>query len=222
MLFGEFNILGENIDAILVTHEHIDHTKSLSTLSNKYNIPIYATRKTWNSLDNISQKIDQANIKFFNILEFFNIGDLKIFPFPVPHDAIDPVGFNIYHLNTKISIATDLGQISEDTLNYLKNSSCVLLESNYDPEILKCSSYPYHLKQRISGNIGHLSNISAGKTLSTLYDSGLQKALLVHLSNENNFPELAYETVANVLTHCQNLDVSIAPRNNPSQMFEVS
>ena len=221
MLFGEFNILGEDINAILVTHEHIDHTKSLSTLSNKYNIPVYANKKTWKSLNNVTQKISQENIKFFDMLHFFSIGDLKIFPFPVPHDAADPVGFNIYNCDTKISIATDLGHISEDTLNYLKNSSSVLLESNYDPEVLKYSSYPYHLKQRISGNIGHLSNISAGKALSILYNSGLQRALLVHLSNENNFPELAYETVINELSHCQNIDISVAPRNNPSKLFEI-
>lgn len=154
--------------------------------------------------------------------ENFNIGDFKIFPFSIPHDAADPCGFNIYNCNKKISIATDLGHISEKTLEYLKNSSSVLLEANYDPEILKYSSYPYILKQRILSNTGHLSNSSAGKALATLYNSGLQYALLVHLSRESNFPELAYETVSNELANCKNIHLDVAPRNNPSKLFEVS
>lgn len=96
------------------------------------------------------------------------------------------------------------------------------MESNYDPEILKYSSYPYPLKKRISGDNGHLSNIMAGKTLATLYNSGLKNALLIHLSKENNFPELAYETVYNEISECKDLSLTVAPRDNPSKLFEVS
>lgn len=88
--FGELNISGSQIDAILVTHEHIDHTRSLATLSNKFNIPIYANKKTWQALTNVTEKISETNIKYFNILEYFSIGDFRIFPFPTPHDAADP------------------------------------------------------------------------------------------------------------------------------------
>lgn len=133
-----------------------------------------------------------------------------------------PVGFNIYNSNKKISIATDVGHMSEELLSYLKNSSSVLLEANYDPEILKYSRYPYMLKQRISGDTGHLSNASAGKALANLYDFGLKNALLIHLSKENNFPELAYETVKTELKNCKNFCLDIAPRDNPSNLFEVS
>ena len=90
LLFGEFNISGDQIDAILVTHEHIDHTKSLATLSNKYNIPVYASPKTWKALNEISAKIPNCNKKFFRPLEDLKIGDLRIFPFPIPHDAAEP------------------------------------------------------------------------------------------------------------------------------------
>ena len=220
--FGEFNITGKDINAILVTHEHIDHTKSLATLSNNYNIPIYANKKTWAALDDIQSKIQKENQKFFSTSESFEIGDFKIFPFSTPHDAADPVGFNIYNSDKKISIATDIGHMSDELLNNLKNSSCVLLEANYDPEILKCSRYPYILKQRISSNTGHLSNYSAGKTIATLHDFGLKNALLIHLSKENNFPELAYETVINELTNCKDINLDVAPRDNPSKLFEVS
>ena len=90
LLFGEFNLTGEQISAILVTHEHIDHTKSLATLSNKFNIPIYANKKTWNALSDIQNKIQKDNKKTFNTLENFEINDIKIFPFPTPHDAAEP------------------------------------------------------------------------------------------------------------------------------------
>lgn len=146
---SEFNIDINNIDAILVTHEHSDHTKSLATLSNKYNIPVYANKKTWNALSNVSEKIAEKNRKFFTVTQNFNIGDFEIFAFPIPHDAADPCGFNIFYENKKITVATDIGHISPELLEHLKNSVSILLESNYDPEILKYSSYPYLLKRRI-------------------------------------------------------------------------
>lgn len=217
----EININGEDINAILVTHDHIDHTKSIATLSNKYNIPVYANKKTWEAIPEIASKITECNKKLFTISETFSVGDIKILPFHTPHDAADPCGFNLYNSNKKISIATDIGYVSEELLNHLKESSCILLESNYDPEILKCSRYPYMLKQRISGDKGHLSNISAAKTLSELYKSGLEKALLIHLSKENNFPELAYETIKNETLNCTNLSIDVAPRDKPTKLFEV-
>lgn len=213
----------EKIDAILITHEHIDHTKGLSILSSKYNIPVYANQKTWDALSKHREKISPNNIKIFNNLEDFYIGELKISPFSVSHDAADPCGFNIYYNNKKISIATDIGQINENTLNSLKNSSFLFLESNYDPNILKMSSYPYLLKQRIAGNKGHMSNITAGKVLQQIADNNLRNVLLIHLSKENNFPELAYETVQEQLNGLSNIpNIVVAPRNNPSQIFNVS
>ncbi len=215
-----FNIDIKSINAILITHEHIDHTKSLSTLSQKYNIPIYITQKTWNAISS-KEKINLNNIIFFNIDKEFYVKNLKIFPFKTNHDAADPCGFNIYNNNKKISIATDLGHIDNSLLNHLKNSSAILLESNYDPDILKCSNYPYILKRRIAGNSGHLSNIEAGKTLSYLSNYGLNNALLIHLSKENNFPDLAYQTVLQEIPKNKNIDLNIAPRSNPSNLFNV-
>ena len=149
--FGEIGESIENISAILVTHEHIDHTKSLQMLANKYNIPIYANAKTWKALKNISDNISFNNKVTFDMLKDFEIGSLKIFAFPTPHDAASPCGFNIYSDNKKLSIATDIGFISKDLFKHLENSSSILIESNYDPEILKVSPYPYLLKQRIAG-----------------------------------------------------------------------
>lgn len=188
-------------------------------LSNKYAIPIYITKKTFNNLQ-FKEKINLENINFFNISEEFFIEDLKIFSFHTPHDAADPCGFNIYNKNKKISIATDLGYIDENLLEHFKNSSAILIESNYDPDVLKYSKYPYLLKKRISGLNGHLSNIEAGKTLSYLSDYGLNNAMLIHLSKENNFPELAYETVYQELNN-KNISLDVAPRNSPSNLFNV-
>jgi len=213
----------DNIEAILVTHEHIDHTRSLGMLSSKYNIPVYANTKTWDSLKNEKDKIADVNKKTFKILEDFEIGDLKIFPFKIPHDAAEPCGFNIYNSGSKIGIATDLGHVNSKILKYLENSSSVLLEANYDLEILKFSSYPYILKQRIAGPNGHLSNNMSGDAICKLTESGLTKALLVHLSRENNFPELAQKTIEEVLlsNNCSLTDISIAPRNTPSGVLDA-
>lgn len=145
------NVSIENIDAILITHEHIDHTKSLHTISNKYNIPVFANTETWDSLPEQCNKIESSLKNYFTVSEKFCINDLEIIPFSIPHDAANPCGFNIYNSSRKISIATDLGHMNQSILSHLKNSNFVMLESNYDPSVLKCSSYPYLLKKRIDG-----------------------------------------------------------------------
>ena len=142
-----------------------------------------------------------------------------------PHDAANPCGFNIFKGKKKISIATDLGHVSKDVIKSLENSSLVMLEANYDFDVLQYSSYPYVLKKRISGPNGHLENNVTGKTIAHLIDSGLENALLIHLSKENNFPELAYKTVSEELQkqHFSESDINlnVAPRDLPSNFFNV-
>ena len=209
-----------DIDAILVTHEHSDHVKGLGTFSKKYDIPVYANSRTWDAMEEQASKINEKNQKHFTIEENFEIGDLKIHPFKIPHDAANPCGFNIIHNNKKISIATDIGHMTSNIAHKLEDSSFVLLEANYDPNILKCSPYPYLLKQRIAGPNGHLANIDAGKTISFLLNSGLEAVMLGHLSKENNFPELAYKTVVDELisnNYNENaLSISVAKRSDLS------
>lgn len=220
---GNLNISPSELQAILVTHEHVDHTKGLGVLSYKYNIPIYANEKTWEHIN--SEKILPDNKRFFINNEQFDISDLSIFPFPTPHDAADPCGFNIFNDTKKISIATDLGNITEDVFKHLENSSLVLLESNYDKNILKYSPYPYRLKQRIASPVGHLENCVAGQTISKLINSGLKNALLIHLSKENNFPELAYKTIWEELSKNnfseKDININVAPRDNPSDIIQI-
>ncbi len=215
----------ENINAILITHEHIDHVKSLGTLSKKYNIPIYTNIETLNAIPVQRNKIIDDNINIFDFSNDFFIGDLKIHPFPIPHDAANPCGFNIYHNNKKISIATDIGHITPEIITNLEKSTFLLLESNYDPNILKCSQYPYHLKERISGPYGHLSNTVAGQTISHLLNTGLKTVMLGHLSKENNFPELAYKTVMEEIIYNNNpinsINLSVATRFSRSQIIDL-
>ena len=219
------NVDANDIDAILVTHEHSDHIQGLGTLSKKFNIPVYANKKTWDAMSSQKDKINNNNIKFFNNNEDFEIEDLKIHPFSIPHDAINPCGFNIFCDNKKISIATDIGHMTNNIISNLENSDFLLLESNYDPEVLKCCSYPYALKTRIAGPNGHLSNNLAGKTISYLINSGLKQVMLGHLSKESNFPELAYNTILEELSannyskDIVNLDV--ASRIAPSKIVNI-
>lgn len=216
----------EDIDAIVVTHEHIDHVKSIGTLSKKYNIPVYANAETLEAMPEQVAKIKNENIHLFNFSEDFSIGDLQIHPFSIPHDAANPCAFNIYKGDKKISIATDIGHVTPEIINNLENSTFLLLESNYDPNILKCSPYPYQLKQRIAGPYGHLSNNMAGETISHLMSTGLKTVMLGHLSRENNFPELAYKTVMDEIINNniteKDINLSVATRYNHTPVININ
>lgn len=225
LALSQININIEEINAILITHEHSDHVKSLATISNKYNIPIYINKETLDAIPEQKNKLKNENINLFNFKNNFKIGDLEIHPFQIPHDAANPCGFNVLHDSNKISIATDIGHMTPEILSNLEKSSFILLESNYDPNVLKCSSYPYHLKERISGPYGHLSNETAGKTISHLIKFGLKTAMLGHLSKENNFPELAYKTVMDEIIFDNNtentINLSVATRFEPTPLVEI-
>lgn len=215
----------EDIDAIIVTHEHTDHVQSLGMISAKYNIPVFANKKTWDAMPKQRDKISDTNQKFFISYEKFEIGDLIIDPFSIPHDAADPCGFNIINNKDKISIATDIGHMTKEIVEKLDGSSFVLLESNYDPEILKSGKYPYYLKTRILGPNGHLPNEMAGKTIAYLLKGSLKQVMLGHLSKENNFPELAYQTVIEKLIQSNfdenSIRISVASRIEPSKIIAV-
>ena len=222
----DLEIKGEEIDGILITHEHSDHIKGLSTISHKFDIPVFATRETFDAMPTQTEKISNKNINYFYPDEKFNINDLEITPFSIPHDAANPCGFTINNEKHQLSIATDIGHMTNDIVKHLEGSELLLLESNYDTEVLKCCKYPFHLKARIAGSTGHLSNTMSGKTISYLLkNSNLNTAILGHLSKESNFPELAYQTVVDELlaNNCNtdSINLSVASRELPGRLIKL-
>lgn len=219
------NINPSSLDGILVTHEHSDHIQSLGNLSKKFNLPVYANSETFDSMPKQTDKISAENINKFKVSEKFEIKDIEINPFSIPHDAANPCGFNITNNSDKISIATDIGHMTNEILKQLENSKFILLESNYDTEVLKCSKYPYMLKQRISGPNGHLSNEVASKVINYLLQGNLKTAMLGHLSKESNFPELAYQTVVDEIIHSgtdvSKLNLSVASRDIVGKLIHI-
>ena len=223
---SSLNIAGNDIDALFVTHEHIDHIKGVGVLSRKFDIPIYATPGTWEGMEGQIGKIMPKNKQFVYTEERCIINDVCIKPFCIPHDAIEPVGYNIETENHKITIATDLGHITDDIKERLFDSEVLLLEANHDEEMLKNGSYPQHLKERILGEQGHISNHTAGNLLCEIMSEKLKYVLLGHLSAENNRPRLAYRTVKNILQKNKikvgkQLQLDIAPRDNNSSIIKL-
>ena len=223
--FGGLEVSASTLDGIIVTHEHVDHIQSVGNLSKKFNIPVFATSQTFDAMPKQSEKIADSNKKNINIDEKFSVGDIDILPFSIPHDAANPCGYTLFSDNKKISIATDIGHMNNDILKHIDGSEFILLEANYDPEVLKYTKYPFKLKSRIAGPTGHLSNQVAGQTINYLIKSGLKNAILGHLSKESNFPELAYQTVVDELisngTNLDNFNLSIASRDLPGNLIHI-
>lgn len=147
----DIDIDPSSLDGILITHEHTDHVQGLGTFSKKFHLPVFVNQETLDAMPKQRDKLDSNCIKTFKVADKFSIGDLDIKPFSIPHDAVNPCGFNIWNGNKKLSIATDIGHMSNAILKSLEESLFVMLEANYDPEVLRCSSYPFQLKSRIAG-----------------------------------------------------------------------
>lgn len=219
--------IGQNskdIDAIFVTHEHTDHTKGVGVLSRKYDIPIYANSPTWNAMSKTIGKIKDYNIKIMEN-DYINIKDIDVVRYDISHDAAAPSGYSLINKNKKACIATDLGVFSEEVSKALEDADVILLESNHDVQMLKFGPYPYNLKRRILSTVGHLSNEDCGKAIVNITNSKFKKVILGHLSKTNNYPELAYQTVVNVLNDSgvkldKDLSLSMAKRDMPSNYIK--
>lgn len=169
----------------------------MGVLARRYGIPIYTTKGTREALGQISQVGEISNELFFEVQKDKPVqaGDLEILPFAISHDAFEPVAYRVENGGKSLALATDLGIYDAYISDHLQKLDMVLLEANHDVRMLQAGSYPYHLKQRILGARGHLANETAGRLLNEIVHEGLQKVFLGHLSRENNFPQLAYETV---------------------------
>lgn len=195
--FKEFGLDLESLKAVLVTHDHVDHVKAVGVLGEKYHIPIYSTSRVHDGIKrcyNVTEKL-KVSARFIKKEVSFTIGDFSITPFEVPHDSLDNIGYYIEAEGQKFCLATDIGHMTEVIAGYLSKANYLVVESNYDEAMLLTGHYPQHLKERILGPNGHLSNRETAEFLASYYSPNWRQVWLCHLSKDNNNPEIAYHTV---------------------------
>jgi phosphoribosyl 1,2-cyclic phosphodiesterase len=190
----------DQLDAIIVSHEHSDHIQGVGVLARRFDLPVYISKRTGQSAGSMLGKI--ADLRYFKCGSPFSVDTWIISPFSISHDAEDPAGFTIHNNGMKIGIATDLGVVTAMVRERLKACQILILEANHDPEMLINGPYPWPLKQRIQSRTGHLSNEASRELVSTLKHKGLQHVVLAHLSETNNTPEKALQAVGLALDDC--------------------
>ncbi len=178
----------KDLDAVVISHEHVDHVKGLEVLARRIDVRVYATRLT---ADVLTWKRSRPEVVTFEAGRAFTIGDLGIETFTISHDAVDPVGFCVRHGGRKLSIATDLGYMTDSVYNHLLDSDGLIIESNHDLEMLKAGPYPWEIKQRVLSRDGHLSNEAVKNYLVQNWDRRARYIALAHLSEQNNHPAIA-------------------------------
>lgn len=226
---NEIGLKTEEIQGILVTHEHVDHIRSLGVLARKYGIPIYATAGTiqWITDRQAIGKVDESLFCPIVPEQDFKIGDLTVCPVRTSHDAAEPVAYMMKNQGKSMAVLTDLGKYDDYLVDKLQGLDVLLLEANHDVHMLEAGGYPYYLKKRILGDRGHLSNELSGQLLGRLLHDKFQKVVLGHLSKENNYPQLAYEAVRLEVTmgDCpykgSDFPIQIAKRDQVSEMVCV-
>ncbi len=192
------------LSAVLITHEHSDHVGGLATLAKKLNVPVFmtgATHQAWaRSLrDDAGELPKLRRLEIFSAGRSFQIADVTVTAFTIPHDAADPVGFTLRAEGTKIAIATDLGYIPRSVCDHLRRCDVLIVESNHDLEMLRVGPYPWSVKQRVMSRVGHLSNESLAQFFAKDYDKGASYIVLAHLSEQNNHPEVARKAAEDAL-----------------------
>lgn len=217
----------EEMQGILITHEHIDHIAGLGVLARRYGIPMYATAGTIDAILHTKSvgKIDESLFHEVCHEVDFTIGDITIEPIAISHDAVDPVAYKFKQPEKSMAVMTDLGTYDDRIIEKLQNLDVLLLEANHDVHMLQVGGYPYPLKQRILGDRGHLSNELSGRLLGEVLHDHFKTVVLGHLSKENNYEELAYETVRLEVTMGENpyrgddFPMYVAKRDEPSRMI---
>lgn len=222
-------LTGEDIGGILITHEHSDHIQGLGVFSRKYKIPIYATKGTLLGICSSTSlgKMPEGLFREIHADEPFSVGDMDIKAFDISHDANEPCGFRLLSGGKAVAVATDMGVYDDYIIENLKDLDAILLEANHDIHMLEVGSYPYPLKQRVAGSRGHLSNEASGRLLCDILNDHMKGIVLGHLSKENNYEQLAYETVKLEVTLGDNpyqggeLPISVAKRDCISDVVLV-
>jgi phosphoribosyl 1,2-cyclic phosphodiesterase len=199
----------EHVDAVLITHEHSDHSTGVAQMAREWNCPAYLTEPTHREIlkmfaddpENPGRKAKIERVEYVQPGQRFEIGDIEINPFAIPHDAADPVGYCFRKNGTKVAIVTDLGYLPELVKQHLREADFLILESNHDLEMLKMGPYPWHIKQRVMSRTGHLSNTIVSEFLadSEVFDGRARHVVLAHLSEQNNNPDVARISAAEAL-----------------------
>ena len=200
MGLNDLGLNARELDGILITHEHSDHIKGLGVLARKYGTPIYSTKETLEEIQD-SKSLGEIPEDLMHPITpdvDFMVGDLEVKPFRIDHDAANPVAYRVQNEKRSVAVATDMGHYSQYIIDHLQGLDAILLEANHDEDMLKNGSYPQILKQRILGTRGHLSNVSAAWLLAHM-ERLPEEVFLAHLSQENNLPSLALQTVRGIL-----------------------
>lgn len=219
----------DSVKRILITHDHADHVKSVGVISAEYDIPVYAIPEVHGGIFRnycVPKKIPADNVKSLMRGEEVVLGDFRVTPFAVPHDSSGNVGYRIVVDDVVFCLMTDVGHVTEEMQQYIAEANYLVIEANYDVEMLKGGPYPQHLKVRIDGPTGHLSNVACGEAIANYATSGLKHVWLCHLSEENNHPVLALKTVEQTLRKYgiiagKDFLVEDLKRKSPSELFDL-
>ncbi len=217
------------INAVLLTHDHADHIKAVGSLSNEYGLSVYATAAVHEGIVRnycVHPKVKPEHVRIVRKGETFRLDGFEITSFEVPHDSADNVGYSIRHGDTDFCLITDAGHATDDFGRYISRANYLVLEANYDEDMLRMGPYPPHLKQRICGGLGHLSNKKAAQLLVDHATGRMRHVWLCHLSEENNHPELARKTVdaqlraAGILAG-KDFRLDVLKRRMPSEIYDL-
>ncbi len=218
----------EEILGLLITHEHIDHIKSVRVLTKKLpNMTVFSNAHTWEFLEDA---VPSGRENIFETGKPFYIGDIEVTPFHVSHDAAEPVGYSFRMGSSQISIVTDTGYVTDEIYDEIRYADLLVLEANHEEGLVHMCRYPYQIKRRILGKLGHLSNVAAGEILCKVMEETKRKkplqVLLAHLSQENNTPALAKMTVKNILEEHnyregKDLEIDVIVRDEVSDIYET-
>jgi Metal-dependent hydrolases of the beta-lactamase superfamily I len=216
----------EQIMGVFVTHDHADHIKSVGCLGEKFNIPIYTTELIHRGIEAsryVENKLSSSK-RVIEVEKITTVRDFRIIPFLVPHDSTECVGYCIEFRNQKFVLATDIGHINDNIVRYAKSANHLIIEANYDREMLSHGNYPAFLKERIMKGTGHLSNAETAAFLASIFDLHLKNIYLCHLSRDNNHPELACKTVEMAMRQYgirpgKDVNLTALKRMHPSEMY---
>lgn len=222
-LFGQVDVDPRELDGILVTHEHSDHVRGLGVIARKYNLPIYANAKTWQAMEKNIGKLTLDQKFHFNTDEVKTFGDIDVQSFGVSHDAAEPMFYTFHKADKQVAIVTDLGYVSERIKKTISGADAFIFEANHDVSMLRMGRYPWSVKQRILGDLGHVSNEDAALALCDVVGNDTERIYLAHLSQDNNMKDLARMSVENILLD-RGIEVDLFDTDpgNATSMFEIN